>query len=117
MSNIEHKRGRYSRFEDGLIITCVSQHGTAEGLDKAALKLNRRRAGIEKHYYKNIAANKYGWPSTPVPPVSKEKKTAEVNKSQTTLFPKADKVDVAVPREVKSVQLNVAGIELYLTFK
>ena len=117
MSNTKNKRGRYSRLEDGLIIKCVSQYGTAKGLDKAASLLKRRRNGIEKHYYKNIATNKYGWPLTPATAVSKEKKTTEVNKSQTTLFPKADKVDVAVPREVKSVQLNVAGIELYLTFK
>ncbi len=108
MSNIEHKRGRYSRLEDGVITRSVRQYGTAKGLDLAASLLNRRRAGIEKHYYKNIAANTA---------VSKEKKTTEINKSQTKISPKANKVDVSVPKETKSVQLDVAGIKLYLTFK
>ena len=112
MSNIKHKRGRYSRFEDAIIKKSIQRYGTAKGLDLAASQLNRRRDGIERHYYMNMATKK-----TPVPSVRKEKKTVEVNTSQTTLFPKADKVDVDVSREVKSVQLNVAGIELYLTFK
>ena len=112
MSNIKHKRGRYSRYEDAIIKKSIHQYGTSKGLDLAASQLNRTRKGIEKHYYMEIATKK-----TSVPPVSRENKTVKVNKSQTTLFPTTDKVDVAVPREVKSVQLNVAGIELYLTFK
>ena len=102
MSNIKHKRGRYSRYENAIIAKSIQRYGTAKGLDLAASQLNRRRDGIEKHYYTNMATKKTSVPSV---------------REKTTTSPKTDKVDVAVPKEVKSVQLNVAGIELYLTFK
>jgi len=107
MSRI-NKRGRYSRYEDAVIERSVRQYGTDKGFDLSAKQLSRSRDGIMDRYYKHLAKSTVK--ETP-------KVKVEEPVSQPTLFSQPEKVDVAVPREVKSVQLTIAGVELHLTFK
>jgi hypothetical protein len=105
MSRTKKRVKHYTHNDNSVIMKAIQTHGTSKGAKVAARLLGRTESGVSQHFYAKLNG---GNPISVQAPTTIKVTPPYVDETTT----ETDTSD-----EIKSVQMNVKGVEIYMVFK